>query len=675
MQDRELRERIELLRADINRHNHLYFVLDIPDVSDAEYDALMRELRRIEEQHPDLVSSDSPTQRVGAEPAAGFSEVRHPRPMLSLSNAFDDEELFAWHARVAGLLERESFDLVCELKYDGLAVALTYENGVLVRSATRGNGAVGEDVTQNLRTINSVPLRVLGSDAPRLFEVRGEVYFPKSKFRQFNENRAAQGLPEYATPRNTAAGSLRQLDPAVTAERALDMFVYGLGYAEGEAPETQWEALGYLHSLGFKVNPNNVLARSAEEVIDYYRSWLKDSESLDYDCDGVVVKVDRFDYQAHLGVVGREPRWAVAYKFPATRAVTRLLDIRVNVGRTGSINPYAVLEPVDIAGATVKLATLHNEDYIRSKDLMIGDVVVVERAGEVIPQVVEALADRRDGQEEAFEMPVECPSCREPIVRPEGEAMSYCLNAACPAQLVRLLEHFIGRGGMDIEGMGWKLGAALIENGLVRDVADLYYLRVEQLLELDRMAEKSVSNLLAAIDASRDRPLASVLTALGIGHVGGEVAELLARHFRSIDSLSAAADEDLMAIDGIGPKIAESLTSYFNNEGNRAVIEKLRAAGVRLEDEPAEELGTQPFEGLTFIVTGRLSGFSRSEIGARIKELGGAVTGSVSKKTSYLLAGEDAGSKLADAERLEVPVIDEQGFEELVSGSQSPPTD
>ena len=675
MQDRELRERVELLRADINRHNHLYFVLDSPEVSDAGYDALMRELRRIEEERPDLVAPDSPTQRVGGAPAVGFSEVRHPRPMLSLSNAFGDEELLAWRARVAGLLERESFDLVCELKYDGLAVALTYENGVLVRGATRGNGAVGEDVTQNLRTINSIPLRVLVSDAPRLFEVRGEVYFPKSKFRQFNEDRAAQGLPEYATPRNTAAGSLRQLDPAATAERPLDMFAYGLGYAEGEAPQTQWEALRYLQSLGFKVNPNNALARSAEEVIDYYRGWLETSESLDYDCDGVVVKVDRFDYQAHLGVVGREPRWAVAYKFPATRAVTRLLDIRVNVGRTGSINPYAILKPVDVAGATVKLATLHNEDYIRSKDLMIGDVVVVERAGEVIPQVVEALADRRGGGESVFEMPVECPSCREPVVRPEGEAMSYCLNAACPAQLVRLLEHFVGRGGMDIEGMGWKLGAALIESGLVKDVADLYYLRAEQLLELDRMAEKSVSNLLAAIDASRDRPLAHVLTALGIGHVGGEVAELLARHFRSIDALSAAADEDLTAIDGIGPKIADSLVSYFANEGNRAVIEKLRNAGVRLEDEPAEELGTRPLEGLTFVVTGRLSGFSRSEIGARIKELGGSVTGSVSRKTSYLLAGEDAGSKLADAESLEVPVIDEQGFEKLASGAPSPPTD
>ena len=670
MQDSELRERIELLRADINRHNHLYFVLDSPEVSDAEYDALMRELRRIEEERPDLVTPDSPTQRVGAEPAAGFSEVRHPRPMLSLSNAFDGKELTAWHARVAGLLERDSFDLVCELKYDGLAVALTYENGVLVRGATRGNGAVGEDVTLNLRTINSVPLRVLG-DAPRLFEVRGEVYFPKSKFRQFNEDRAAQGLPEYATPRNTAAGSLRQLDPAVTAERPLDMFVYSLGYAEGEAPATQWEALTYLQSLGFKVNPNNALAGSAEEVIDYYRSWLEASESLDYDCDGVVVKVDRFDYQAHLGVVGREPRWAVAYKFPATRAVTRLLDIRVNVGRTGSINPYAVLDPVDVAGATVKLATLHNEDYIRSKDLMIGDVVVVERAGEVIPQVVEALAGRRDGGETAFTMPDRCPSCGEQIVRPEGEAMSYCFNAACPHQLVRLLEHFIGRGGMDIEGMGWKLGAALIESGLVKDVADLYYLEAEQLLELDRMAEKSVSNLLASIEASRDRPLARVLTALGIGHVGGEVAEMLARNFRSIDALAGATGEDLVAIDGIGPKIAESLTSYFANDGNRAVIEKLRDAGVRLEDEPAEELGAQPLEGLTFVVTGRLSGFSRSEIGAQIKELGGAVTGSVSKKTSYLLAGEDAGSKLADAERLEVTIIDEHGFEELVSGEHS----
>ena len=666
MSDDTLNERLGVLRAEINRHNHLYFVADSPEVGDAEYDALMRELRRIEEDHPELVTADSPTQRVGAEPAAGFSEVQHPRPMLSLSNAFDDDEFLAWNARVAGLLEREDFDLICELKYDGLAVALTYEEGVFVRGATRGNGNVGEDVTQNLRTINSIPLRVLGDNAPGVFEVRGEVYFPKSKFRQFNEERAAQGLQAYATPRNTAAGSLRQLDPKATAERPLDIFVYSLGYAEGATPETQGETLQYLDGLGFRVNPNNVVAESPERVLDYYRRWLEASEDLDYDCDGVVVKVDRLDYQAHLGIVGREPRWAIAYKFPATQAVTRLLRIDVNVGRTGSINPYAVLEPVDVAGATVQLATLHNEDYIESKDLREGDTVVVERAGEVIPQIVRFLPEKRTRQRRRYRFPTECPSCHQTVVRPEGEAMSYCVNAACPGQLVRLLEHFVSRGGMDIEGMGWKLGIALIENGLVKDVADLFYLKAAQLLELERMADKSVTNLLAAIEASRDRPLARVLAALGIGHVGGEVAELLARQFRSIDALMAATDEELTAIDGIGPKIAEGLTAYFANKGNRAVIEKLRTAGVRLEDEPREEAGEQPLEGLTFVVTGRLQGFSRSEIGGRIKELGGSVTGSVSKKTSYLLAGEDAGSKLADAEQLEVTVIDERGFAELV---------
>ncbi len=669
MQDDALRERLNLLRTQIDSHNHRYFVLDDPEISDGEYDALMSELRRLEERRPDLVTADSPTQRVGAEPAEGFSEVRHPVPMLSLSNAFDPDQFLAWKERAAALLERDDFDLVCELKYDGLAVALTYEDGVLARGATRGNGAVGEDVTQNLRTIKSVPLRVLGKAHPRVFEVRGEVYFPKSGFRQFNEERAAQGLPKYATPRNTAAGSLRQLDPRVTAERPLDIFVYGLGYAEGDAPATQWETLRYLGDLGFRINPNNALAGSTEQALHYCREWLEASENLDYDCDGVVVKVDRLDYQRHLGVVGREPRWAIAYKFPATQAVTRLLDIRANVGRTGAINPYAVLEPVDVAGAEVKLATLHNEDYIRSKGLMIGDMVVVERAGEVIPQVVRPLPERRTGEETAFEMPKECPGCAEPVARPEGEATWYCVNAACPDQLVRLLEHFVGRGGMDIEGMGRKLGRTLIESGLVKDAADLFYLRADQLLSLDRMAEKSVSNLLAAIDAARNRPLARVLTAMGIGHVGSEAAALLARRFRSIDNLMAAAEDNLTDIDGIGPKIAESLTSYFSNEGNRVVIEKLRGAGVRLEDEAVEEPANRPLDGLAFVVTGRLRGFSRSDIAVRIKELGGSVTGSVSKKTSYLLAGEDAGSKLADAERLEVPVIDEAGFKDLAGGA------
>jgi DNA ligase (NAD+) len=669
MADKQTVEQINTLRDDLDRHNHLYYVLDQPEISDAQYDALMSELRDLEQANPELVTAESPTQRVGAEPAEGFADVRHPVPMLSLSNAFDDEEFRAWYQRTANLLEREDFDLVCELKYDGLAVALTYEDGVFVRGATRGNGRVGEDVTQNLRTIKSIPLKTLGDGVPTRFEVRGEVFFPKSKFQRFNEERETQGLPTYATPRNTAAGSLRQLDPRMTAERPLDIFVYGLGYAEGDTPDNQWETLSYLGELGFKVNPGNRLVRTPEEVIDYYRTWLEGVEKLDYDCDGIVVKVNRLDYQQHLGTVGREPRWAIAYKFPATQSITQLKSIEVNVGRTGSINPYAVLEPVDIGGATVKQATLHNEDYIRSKDLMMGDWVVVERAGEVIPQVVSVLTGRRTGQEKPFKMPDACPSCGQPVTRPENEAMSYCVNAACPAQLVRLLEHFVSKGAMDIEGMGGKLGDMLITQGLVRDVADIYTLDQEELVNMERMAEKSVSNLLEAIERSKDQPLARLLAALGIGHVGSEVAELLARSYRTIDALMGATEEQLAAIPSIGPKIAASVVAYLRNEANRQVIEKLRDAGVRLEDEARSEGEHRVLAGLRFVVTGRLERFSRSEIEGRIKGLGGAVSANVNSKTDFLIAGEDAGSKLADAQRLEVKVIDEEGFLALIKGA------
>ena len=660
--------RITDLRAEIDRHNYLYFALDQPQIGDARYDALMRELRQLEDEHPELVTPDSPTQRVGAEPAAGFPEVQHPVPMLSLANAFDNEGFQARYRRIANLLERDDFDMVCELKYDGTAVALTYEDGVFVRGATRGTGVTGEDVTLNLRTIRSIPLRVLGKGVPSRFEVRGEVYFPKSKFHKFNEERIAQELPTYSNPRNTAAGSLRQLDPRMTADRPLEIFVYGLGYAEGHAPDNHWETLAYLRELGFKINPNNALALTPEDVTDYYRTWLEKTEDLDYACDGVVVKVNRFDYQQHLGTVGREPRWAVAYKFPATQSVTQLLDIRVNVGRTGSINPYAVLEPVDVGGATVKQATLHNEDYIISKGLLVGDWVVVERAGEVIPQIVSVVDSRRTGDEEPFEMPASCPSCGEPVSRPEGEAMSYCVNAACPAQLVRLLEHFVSKGAMDIEGMGRKLGILLIDQGLVKDVADLYYLRQEDLLALDRMGEKSVSNLLEAIELSKGQPLARVLEALGISHVGSEVAELLARHYRSMDALMEATEDDLTAIPTIGPKIAAGVVAYMGNESNGNIIEKLRSAGVSLEDGAAtdSEPALQLLPGMRFVVTGRLENFSRSGIEGRIKELGGAVSGSVSRKTNYLIAGEDAGSKAADAEGLGVEIITEEEFLSLL---------
>ena len=665
MTDPKIDKRAGELRCELARHNYLYFVLDKPEISDGQYDVLIRELRRLEEENPELVTPDSPTQRVGAEPADGFVQAEHPVPLLSLGNAFDDDEFLAWHRRTANLLEDTSFDMVCELKFDGLAVALTYEDGVFVRGATRGNGAVGEDVTLNLRTIRSIPLRVLG-EAPRRFEVRGEVFFPISAFHRFNEQRLAQGLEQYAHPRNTAAGSVRQLDPRITAERPLDIYVYSLGYAEGDVPDNHWEILEYLGRLGFKTNPNNKLVSTPEEVVDYYRTWLEKFEGLDYGCDGVVVKVNRFDFQQHLGVVGREPRWAVAYKFPATQSVTRLLDINVNVGRTGSLNPYAVLEPVDVAGVTVKQATLHNEDYIKAKDLKIGDWVVVERAGEVIPQVVSVVPGRRTGEERTFEMPTACPSCGHPVVRPEGEAMSLCVNAGCPAQLVRLLEHFVSKGAMDIEGMGIKQTSQLLREGLIRDVADLYDLKKDDLVELERMAEKSVSNLLAAIEVSKHMPLARLLVALGIDHVGAEVAELLARHFRSVDGLISATPEDLQAIPAIGPKIAAAVVAYFESDANRQVIDKLRAAGVRLGDEAAAEPRAQTLTGLRFVVTGRLQSFSRSQIEDRIKELGGAVSGGVSRKTDYLVAGEDAGSKLADAQALDIQVLTEAELLKLV---------
>ena len=658
------------LRDELNRHNHLYHVLNRPEISDAQYDALFRQLREIEGANPEFVTPDSPTQRVGAEPAEGFVQAEHPVPMLSLGNAFNEEELVAWHRRVAGLLETDAFDMVCELKYDGLAVALTYENGVLARGATRGNGSVGEEVTRNLRTIKSVPLRVMG-EAPERFEARGEVLFPRSAFARFNEEREAAGLPAYANPRNTAAGSVRQLDPRETAKRPLDIFVYGLGHTSGPAPETHWDTLSRLGAMGFKVNPNNRLVHSIEEAVEYYRRWVENAEELDYGCDGVVVKVDRLDYQQHLGVVGREPRWAVAYKFPATQEVTQVRDIRVNVGRTGSMNPYALLEPVNVGGAVVKQATLHNEEYIGSKDIRIGDWVVVERAGEVIPQVVEVQRERRTGDEHTFAMPEACPSCGSLVEKPEDEAMSYCRNLGCPAQLVRLMEHFVSRGAMDIEGLGVMHVVALLEKGLIGDVADLYGLpsKSAEMLEMERMGEKSVANLLAAIEASKDRPLSRLLVALGITHVGGEVAEALARHFGSLDTLLGAAEEELLAVPSVGPKIASSVATHLADEANRRVIEKLRDAGVRLKDEGGAEPTGQTLAGKRFVVTGRMERFSRSEIEDKVKELGGSVSGSISKKTDYLIAGADAGSKLEDAQKLGVETIDEERFLELAQGS------
>ena len=668
------------LREAIGNHDRLYHEKDAPEISDAEFDGLMRELRAIEKAHPELVSPDSPTQRVGGAPTQAFSEVEHRRPMLSLGNAFDADELSAWHSRTRELLETDSFDMVCELKYDGLAVALTYEDGAFTRGATRGNGLVGEDVTANLRTIKNIPRRLRGkaTDIPKILEVRGEVYFPKSEFEKFNAKRVAEGLPAYVNPRNTAAGSLRQIDPAMTAQRPLDIFAYSVGYQEGGAmPNTQRETLDYLSSLGFNVNGNYRRFSKLSDVVAWYKESLTRLDKLDYACDGLVVKVDRFDYQRHLGNVGREPRWAIAYKFPAEQATTTLLDVRFNVGRTGTINPYAVLKEVYVGGANVRQATLHNEDYIKSKKLLKGAKVVVERAGEVIPQVVRVVGGRVGCHEEEIHFPRICPNCAERVTRRDGEARSYCANASCPAQLVRRLEHFVSRGAMDIEGLGIKQVQAFVDKKLLRDVADIYDLpdsRAE-LEDMERMAAKSVSNLIAAIEGSKSRGLTRVLVALGIEHVGGEVASALARRFGSMEALETASVEDLVAINAIGPKIAESVHEFFQQESNKRVVKKLKGAGVAMTEEIDEEedgattLTDTDGKPLRFVVTGRLENYSRSAIQDRIKQLGGAVSGSLSKRTNYLVAGEGGGSKLTAAAKLEVKVLTEEEFEALVNGT------
>ena len=659
--------RVDELRQELNYHNHRYYVLDDPVISDGEYDRLLEELRGIEAEHPELLTPDSPTQRVGAAPAEGFVQVQHRRPMLSLGNAFDLEGMEAWHRRVSGLLDGASFPMVCELKIDGLAVSLIYQDGKLVQGATRGDGATGEDVTQNLRTVRSIPLELMG-DAPPYLEVRGEVYMPLESFRRLNEQRAERGEQLYANPRNSGAGTIRNLDSRVTAERNMQIWVYSLIDAgDSPVPDNHWESLEWLKSLGFRVNPNNRLCQTLEDVEDYYQSWLEGRHDLGYEADGVVVKVNPFGYQESLGIVGREPRWAIAYKFPAERATTRLLDIGINVGRTGSLNPFAMLEPVVVSGATVRNASLHNEEDIHRKDIRIGDWVVVERAGDVIPQVVAPIVDRRTGAEKVFEMPERCPICDTEVVKDDDDAMHRCPNASCPAQFVELLKHFVGRGAMDIEGLGERWCGILIEEELVKDLADLYTLRQKQLLELERMGDILAAKIVANIEESKRRSLPRLLFALGIFHVGSEVAELLCQRYASLGALMEAPAEELTEIAGIGPKIAESIVSYFAVPGNRAVIEKLRKAGVDPRHEvvvpTADEM---PWSGLTFVVTGTLSSMTRRDAEGRIKSLGGAATSSVTRKTRYLVAGASAGSKLATAERLGTEVLDEEGFLRLL---------
>ncbi|HEY50537.1 MAG TPA: NAD-dependent DNA ligase LigA [Dehalococcoidia bacterium] len=674
----EAQKRIEKLRAEINHHNYRYYVLDSPEISDAEYDALMRELQQLEGQYPQLLTPDSPTQRVGAEPLEALGVVEHPLPLLSLGNAFSGEELLAWHTRISRLLGQASFDLVGEHKIDGLAVALTYENGRFVTGATRGDGFRGEDITQNLRTIRSIPLAV-PKDTPPRFEVRGEVFLPVDGFHRLNQEREKEGLPLFANPRNAAAGSVRQLDPKITARRPLDIYIYMLGYAEGGAtPATHWETLEYLKSLDFKVNPNNRRLPDIGQVESYYQTWVEKREKLQYEADGIVVKVNQLDLQQRLGDVGREPRWAIAYKFPAVQGTTRLIDIGISVGRTGTLNPYAILEPVSVGGVTIRQAALHNEDDIRRKDIRIGDTVIIQRAGEVIPEVVGPIVSKRTGKEKEFDLLEKvydkekkrpaCPVCGSEVLQPEGEVMYYCSNAACPAQAQQRIEHFASRGAMDIRGIGENLTATLFQKGLIKDIADLYYLkdRREQLLGLEKMGEKSVSNMLDAIEKSKNRPLARVILALGIRHIGEETAELLAGEFHSLAELAAASREELMSIDTIGPKIADSIMAFFRQEENRDIIRRLKEAGVKLEEKPmkAEVL---PLSGMEFVLTGTLEAFPRKEAEDRIKALGGTTGSSVTRKTTYLVVGAEPGSKLDKARSLGTKIMNEAEFRQLLN--------
>jgi DNA ligase (NAD+) len=671
MEPEKAKERIEKLRAEINHHNYRYYVLDSPEVADAEYDELMRELKGLEEKFPQFLTPDSPTQRVGAAPVEAFGVVEHPLPLLSLGNAFSSQELTAWYNRISRLIVGQKFNFACEHKIDGLAVALTYVDGRLTTGATRGDGLRGEDITQNLRTIRSIPLSV-PKDAPPRFEVRGEVFLPRAGFEKLNRERAKENLPLFANPRNAAAGSVRQLDPRITAKRPLDIYIYMLGWAEGRAtPPTHWKTLEYLKSLGFKINPNNRLLDSIKQVAEFHQSWEGKRESLPYEADGIVVKVNQLDLQERLGDVGREPRWSIAYKFAAVEGTTTLKSIEISVGRTGTLNPYAVLEPVSVGGVTIKQAALHNEDDIRRKDIRVGDTVIVRRAGEVIPEVVGPVKTKRSGREKEFslldklydkekERPA-CPECGAEVFRPEGEVMYYCSNAACPAQVHERLEHFTSRGAMDIRGIGESQSAMLLKEKLVENVADLYDLKnkKERLLQIERMAEISVNNMLAAIEKSKDRPLARLIFALGIRHVGSETAEILARHFHSLDALSKASKEGLMDVEAIGPKIADSILAFFHEEANQKIIERLRKAGVRLAEEAKKE--ELPLAGLEFVVTGRLDAFSRQEAEARIKALGGTAKDNITRKTNYLVVGADpGGNKLSKAQELGTRQIKEK---------------
>ncbi|ADJ25958.1 DNA ligase, NAD-dependent [Dehalogenimonas lykanthroporepellens BL-DC-9] len=681
----EAKKRIDTLRKQITHHNYLYYVKDEPEISDQEYDILFRELQILENEFPELASDESPTKIVGAKPSKTFSRIKHVKPLLSLANAFSHEELKVWYERIIKSLSPETVEFVCEHKIDGLAVAVAYHEGKLVTGATRGDGETGEDVTNNLKTIYSLP-HTVADNVPDKFEVRGEVFLPTDNFLRLNQMRLKQRLPLFANPRNAAAGSVRQLDPNVTAQRPLDIFIYGLGWAEpADFADNHWDTLQKLGEIGFKINPNNRLCHTLEDIQSYYQEWLGKRDQLPYEADGIVIKVNDYSQQESLGQIAREPRWAIAFKFPAPQAITRLKDIGISVGRTGTLNPFAILEPVKLGGVTIQRATLHNEEDIRRKDIRIGDKVIVQRAGDVIPQIVRPIIEDSSNRAEVFSITEKlkgpdskphCPVCNAVVTRTAGEVMYYCPNTACPAQLAEKLEHFVSKSGMDIRGMGEKLSTAFLNEGLIKDVADLYNLKTEHLVGREGMKEKSAEKLITSISNSKNRPLHNVIYALGIRHIGAENAQSLAREFGSLSELAKASLERLISIPGIGVKIADSMLNYFSEPHNQKIVSRLNEILETPTMLPANNAQfSSLISGKEVVITGSLKSMTRHDAWEMIRRAGGIPKADITTKTSYLVAGEKGGTKIKKAKEGKIPIISEDDLLAMVESrtNQSQP--
>lgn len=664
--DKKVIDRIQELKEQISYHNYLYYVLDSPEISDAEYDRLFDELLELEKKYPELITPDSPTQRVGATPLEEFKTVRHSLPMLSLNKSTSEPEFLDFHRRVLELsgVEEKKIKYTVEPKFDGLAIELVYRKGIFSIGSTRGDGVVGEDVTQNLKTIKTIPLKLLGKTLPELLEVRGEVIINKDDFEKLNKQREKMGEPLFANPRNAAAGSVRQLDPKITSSRPLNMFVYGTGRVEGKSLSNHWDSIHYLKELGFKLSQWVELCDNVDQVKSYYDKLLKLRSALPYEIDGMVIKVNEFVLQEKLGELSRSPRWAVAWKFPAQQENTKIKDIIVSVGRTGALTPVAILEPVRVGGVEVSRATLHNEDEVKKKDVRIGDTVVIQRAGDVIPEVVSVVSSKRTGKERKFLMPDKCPVCGSKVERPEGEAIHRCTGIACPAQIKENLAHFVSKGAMDMDGLGYKFLEQMVDKKIIQDQADLYFLKKEDMIKMDRMGDKLAENLLNAIDKSRNPSLINLIYALGIRNVGYHLAGVLAKNFKSIDNLAKQTVDDLTQVYEIGPIVAQSIYNFFHNPKNLKVLEKLKKGGVKFPVEKAKIKET-PLSGKTFVLTGGLDSFTREEATKIIEEMGGRISSSVSKKTDFVVVGKDPGSKYDDALRLGIKTMNEEEFKKM----------